>query len=148
MDRKTIVTMLRSAKSAHIKWRTYAQALVSGLDVDDDKVPVLHTDCEFGKWYYGNGQVLSSIPSYKTIEHPHEMMHKLYLKLFQHLFKEEDLSLFSRLLGKKSASREDDTVRDKLLKEVIEMSKILLEAIEVLENDIIRMTDEEIANLL
>lgn len=148
MDKREIVAKLRSAKSAHIKWRTYAQALVSGLDVDDDKVPVLHTDCSFGQWYYGSGQSLTSLRSYKALEHPHEMMHQLYLKLFQHMFEEQDMSMFRKLIGKKKSKSEHDAETSKLLKDVIEMSKTLLEAIEVLEADVLHMSEDEIEELV
>ncbi len=148
MDKKEIIHKLRNAKSAHIRWRTYAQALVSGLEVDDDKVPVLHTDCAFGKWYYGSGQRLSSVAAYKAIEHPHEMMHQLYMKLFKHLFEEEDVSLFRKLTGLSSKKNKHNGQAEIFMKEIIDMSKTLLETIEVLEREVMNMSDNEIAELI
>ncbi len=37
MSKKDILTRLRTAKSAHIKWRSYAKALVEGVPVDQDQ---------------------------------------------------------------------------------------------------------------
>ena len=148
MDKKEIINRLRAAKSAHIKWRTYAQAILSGLEIDDDKVPVLHTDCAFGKWYYGSGQRLSTLHSYKAIEQPHEIMHTLYMKLFKHLFEEEDIGLFKKLIGSAKRRQEHDAIGEKYMKDIIEMSKALLEAIEVLETEILNMNEVEIAELV
>ncbi len=44
IDKKEALDKLRKAKGAHIKWRSYAQALVAGVTVSDDGVyDVIHT---------------------------------------------------------------------------------------------------------
>ena len=128
---------LRAAKTAHIRWRSYAQALVNGVPVDNSKVPVVHTDCEFGKWYYGAGQRLSHLPSYRAIEEPHEMLHLLYMKIFKLLFTEEKVTLFQKLVGlsgKLTYERRQEV--DKVLDQLLSVSKTLVGAIEVLERDV------------
>lgn len=61
MTKKEIIIKLRAAKASHIQWRAYAQAIVGGFSVDQNHVPVIHTNCKFGQWYYGKGQILSSL---------------------------------------------------------------------------------------
>jgi hypothetical protein len=148
MDKKQVVTHLRAAKSAHIKWRSYAQAIVAGLPISEDQVPVIHTDCAFGKWYYGPGQKLSSLPGFQAIETPHEALHGIYMQIFKLLFETEEVGFFQKLIG---TSKKRDDRREQLntmLNSLIEMSKTLLAAIELLEQEVLRMNDEEVAELI
>lgn len=148
MERKTLITQLRKAKTAHIRWRSYAQALISGLPMDEDKVPVIYTDCEFGRWYYGEGQALSRLPGYRAIDEPHERLHELYMDIVQHLFDEDDISFFDRLIGRSGKSAESHhTEAHKKLEELLHISERLLGHIEELEYAILGLSDEQLAKL-
>ena len=137
MNKQEVLQQLRVAKSAHIQWRARAQALVAGIEVEKDKLPIIHTDCKFGQWYYGNGQDLASLPSFKAVETPHEILHSIYMKLFKVLHGEDDRSGWKKLFGKQSSFEDTQIDRAKeYLKELVEISKTLLTAIELLENDI------------
>jgi hypothetical protein len=148
MDKKQVVTHLRAAKSAHIKWRSYAQAIVAGLPISEDQVPVIHTDCAFGKWYYGPGQKLSSLPGFHAIETPHEALHGIYMQIFKLLFETEEASFFQKLIGtgKKRDDRREQL--NSLLNSLIEMSKTLLAAIELLEQEVMQMEEHDVAALI
>jgi hypothetical protein len=148
MTKREIIQHLRAAKSGHIKWRSYAQALVAGLPMDEGKIPVIHTDCKFGKWYYGNGQVLSSLESFHAIEEPHEMLHSIYHNLVKALYASEEKGFFSRFVdtGRSENERKDDASRH--LNSLIEMSKTLLESIEILEKEVLSMEDDEVMALI
>jgi len=149
MNKKEVLTQLRAAKSAHIQWRAYAQALVSGIPVEQDHVPVIHTNCKFGKWYYGPGQQLSSLSSYGAIDAPHEMLHQIYIKIFKILFGEDDRSAFKKLFGSNSKlKKEHQEEAEALLQHLLSVSGTLLEAINLLENEIKDMSDEELAETL
>lgn len=148
MDKKQVISHLRAAKSAHIKWRSYAQAIVAGLPINEEQVPVIHTDCAFGKWYYGPGQKLSSLPGYHAIETPHETLHAIYMQIFKLLFETEEVGFLQKLIGtgKKREDRREQL--NALLNSLIEMSKTLLAAIELLEQEVMHMKEEEIAELI
>lgn len=148
MDRETLLQQLRAAKSAHIQWRARAQALVSGLALDETSVPVLHTDCKFGKWYYGQGQTLNHIPAYRAIDEIHERLHLTYMTIFKTLFGDDDRSKLSKLFG--SSKKHDEAKLKKaasLLPELVEISKEMLFTIETLENQVRTMSDEELLSL-
>ncbi|WP_127477160.1 CZB domain-containing protein [Sulfurivermis fontis] len=148
MDKKQVITHLRATKSAHIKWRAYAQAIVAGLPINEDQVPVIHTDCAFGKWYYGPGQKLSSLPGFQAIETPHEALHSIYMQIFKLLFETEEISFFQKLIGtgKKRDDRREQL--NTLLNRLIEMSKTLLAAIELLEQEVLGMDEKAVAELI
>lgn len=149
MNKKDAIEQLRSAKSAHIQWRAYAQALIAGIEVKQDHVPVIHTDCRFGKWYYGEGQKLASLSGYLDIELPHENLHKIYMKIFKLMFDETEVGLLGRMFGKQSRlDRRNQQEAEQLLEKMLVVSSELLGVIGLLEKDILDMTDEEIEQLI
>lgn len=150
MDKQDTLQRLRAAKSAHLQWRARAQALVAGVEVDEDKIPMLHTDCKFGQWYYGDGQDLASLESYKAIEEPHEILHAVYMKLFQALHGEvqDNRSGWQKLFGKKTDLQAEQVARAKEhMDELVDISKTLLASIDVLESELKGMDDEAIQAL-
>lgn len=52
-------------------------------------MPVIHTDCAFGQWYYGDGQDLDSMNTFREIEEPHERLHEAYMRIFKAMSEEE-----------------------------------------------------------
>lgn len=149
MDKKEALSQLRAAKSAHIQWRAYAQALVTGIPVEQDHVPVIHTNCKFGKWYYGPGQQLSSLSTYGAIDTPHEMLHQIYMKIFKLLFGEDDRSTFSKIFGSKSKVKQEQQVEaEALMQKLLSVSGTLLEAINLLESEIKDLSEEELSGIL
>lgn len=148
MNKKEVLSQLRLAKSAHIQWRSYAQALVAGIPVEQDHVPVVHTNCKFGKWYYGPGQQLASLGSFSAIDTPHEMLHQIYMKIFKLLFGEDDRSTFKKLFGSKSKTKQQNSEKaEALMQKLIAVSGTLLEAINLLEREIMEMPEEELSKL-
>ena len=148
MNKKEVLSQLRLAKSAHIQWRAYAQALIAGIPVEQDHVPVIHTNCKFGKWYYGPGQNLSSLSSFAAIETPHEMLHQIYIKIFKLLFSEDDRSLFKKIFGsKRKVNKKNQEEAEVLMKKLLAVSETLLEAINLLENEIKDMSEDELSQI-
>ena len=83
MTKQEVMRQVRQAKSAHIRWRAYAQAMVAGLDVEDEHAPIHHKECSFGKWYYGDGaRTFGHWLIYKDIEDSHELLHAVYQLVF------------------------------------------------------------------
>lgn len=149
MDKKEIIKQLKAAKSAHIKWRSYAQALVAGLPVSEEKVPAKHTNCTFGRWYYGPGQRLASLPAFQAIETPHQHLHDIYRQIFNLLFEVEqkEAGFFQRLLGASRKQPGQQERIDLLLNSLIEVSKTLLAATELLEQEVEQLNEQEIQAL-
>mgnify|MGYP002713031351 CR=1 FL=1 len=148
MDKKDILTQLRNARTSHIQWRAYAQALVSGIPVAEEHVPVIHTNCKFGQWYYGQGQALSSLDSYEAIATPHESLHQIYINIFKLLFGEDDRSAMQKLFGSSSRLKKNNQQQaQELMQNLLDISETLLLAIRQLEDDIKNMSDAELAEL-
>jgi hypothetical protein len=146
MEKKEVISQLRKAKTAHIRWRSYAQALVAGVPMDEGKVPVIHTDCEFGRWYFGEGQALADLPGFRAINEPHEQLHTVYMEIFKHLFEEENVSLFDRLIGRKAKTNQNRHLAvQSLLDELLRISERLIGHIEELEQAVSEMDEESLA---
>lgn len=120
-DSETILKELRKAKAAHIKWRSYAYAMVSGLDIDEEYTPLDHTDCAFGKWYHGAGKEhFGHLDTYSGINVPHQILHKLYGKIYE------------------SASKGHLKDAEVDAKRLTELSHQVMEALELVESEVQR----------
>ncbi len=119
LDHEHILHELRKAKAAHIKWRSYAYAMVSGLDIDAEYAPLEHTDCSFGKWYHGVGKEhFGHLDTYVGIDVPHHILHKLYSKIYD--------------LAKKGKLADAEVEAKRLT----ELSRQVLEALNLVEQEI------------
>jgi len=144
MDRQDGLDKLLAARSAHVRWLARAQALVAGVPLDDEQVPVTVTDCEFGQWYYGPGQGLSALASFRAIEAPHQQLHRIYTQIFAHLHGDASRSLAGRLLGSKKQTKQQRVeAAQELLPEMNSASETLLAAVTVLEAELRTMAESD-----
>lgn len=137
MDKEATLEQLRNAKKAHISWVQRANALIEGLPVEQQQVPVNCTECKFGIWFYGEGQHLNTIPGMeilKEIEQYHFELHEVYLKIFSIYFKDSERSFLSKLFGvKRKIPLEEQEKAQDYFRKLKEISEKLLSSIERLE---------------
>jgi len=138
---------IRSAKAAHIRWKSFVQISLWGIVTQDSKVdiPIVQTECEFGKWYYGNGMILSMISGYMAIEEPHEMVRKIYIQIYtlqKATFKGGFFTSERKFLKK----REEEVNR--LSTNFNDYVKIVVESMNQLEIDVLKLPNEEIESLM
>ncbi len=146
---KEIIDNLRKAKQAHKRWVGHAAALIEGINIDKELVPINHTDCVFGQWYYGDGQSLSSLQEFRNIEEVHSKLHIIYMEIFKLLFQEKKLSFFSRLIGKSSKANAEDIRLAKLKYNVlVEVSNEIIIHLDYLEKKLKKMGEEKVRELL
>jgi len=110
VDKNDMVLMLRNAVRTHKKWTENALNLIKGVPLDKKLVPINSTDCEFGKWYYSEGQNIRNMPGFKEVEDLHGELHSTYREIFVILFGqiEQTPSFFSRLFGHTHQITEDN----------------------------------------
>lgn len=123
-DRAELLRVIRKAKSSHIRWRSYAQALLAGLEVAEDSAPVSHRLCGFGKWYYGEGATsLGHLEIFRDIETPHAILHQIYGRIHE-------------LVG---AGRMEEA--KPMLEQLIGVSRTLLDAMQLLEQEVMAVEE-------
>ena len=144
MNKNETVDHLHSAKKAHVKWVQRAKALIEGLPIEKDAIPVDCTECKFGQWFYGDGQNLNAIPGMdclKEIETLHFKLHDIYMKIFKVYFGEMNRSFFSKLFNmKKKVTENDKEIARDYYDQLLEVSHDLLEVIDKLERRLHAMT--------
>ncbi|MFZ2890367.1 CZB domain-containing protein [Sulfuricurvum sp.] len=137
MNKEETLTHLRNAKKAHITWVHRAHALIEGLPIEKEQIPVSCTDCKFGQWFYGEGQRLNMMPSMdclKEIETLHFELHDIYMKIFKIYFTDEDRSFFSKFFGtRKKISPLQQNVAKEYYVQLKDISEKLVNTIERLE---------------
>ncbi|MCI5158215.1 MAG: hypothetical protein D3906_07185 [Candidatus Electrothrix sp. AUS1_2] len=151
MDKLEIITTLKLAAVSHRAWLSNAQALIDGIPLDKDKVPVSSCDCEFGRWYHGEGRLLKDIPGFKEIANPHEKLHATYMELFTLLYGEENSkpSFFSKLIGRaqKAAAEKREAARAKSLI-LKDQSTEIIEKLEHLQRVINAIGEKQLSSYL
>ncbi len=142
-----IVSKLRLAKTSHMKWISDVQILIRLGNVKEANatIPVNYTSCDFGKWYYGEGQKLAEFSEYTDIEEIHQLVHDTYLQIYSLYKKPIEGSLFNSA-KKQYAERETKALKlDLILKQY---SKLLFELLITLEKKIKSLSNEEVHNLI
>ena len=145
MTKKEAIEQVRKAKLGHKKWISFAKAMHMGIAVDKDAVPMMETDCAFGKWYYGEGQVFSDMESFQAIEIPHGLLHQTYMKLYKARKKPIKTGLF---VSKNKAQNEKQVALDNIMKQLMQVSQMLLENLQEFENDLKNMNDFDFNKLV
>lgn len=119
LNKSKTLGLLWLAKMAHLRWLGYAEDLIDGGPVPESKAPLLHTDCEFGRWFYGEGkELLGYLEHYLLVDEVHRVMHRIYQEIF-----------VAVQAGKLDLARAG-------LPELAQTSASLLEAMALLEEDV------------
>lgn len=149
MEKDDVLEQLSAAKKAHIKWVNRAKSLVEGLPVDKSAIPMDSTECQFGTWFYSDGQklnMLTNMDCLATVETLHTKLHDTYMKIFKIYFGEDKRSFFGKLLNlkKKITDTEKEMAREHFAN-LEEISKKLLDEIGKLERRLYAMPNETFA---
>lgn len=86
MTKQEASRIVCQAKSSHIRWRAYVQAMLAGLEIETRRAPLHHKECEFGLWFYHKGfATFGHWPLFQDVEYAHELLHAVYLLIHQAL---------------------------------------------------------------
>ena len=153
MKKMDMVHEIRAAKRAHVSWVSHAHALIMGLPLEKNQVPIHGTECKFGQWYYGHGQILHRLDVYKAIEQPHISLHETYMHIFQLLFgehKEEKQSFWEKMFGQKADVDDDEENKKEANRHYTVLkgySEQVVKLLDTLEDGLERMDDATFAKL-
>ncbi len=135
------IQQLRAARAAHKAWVVRAEALVNGLPVDKNQVPVVATECGFGKWYYGDGSRLQGFSVFTKIEAVHNALHQVYTDIFKLL--SEEASGMNKLLGQgKKLKKANQYKSEMLLPKLHSHYDDIIVLLGILEKDYLTFKDE------
>jgi len=133
MTKQDIINEINNAKNAHVLWFANAMALSVGTDPGDSSVPKMHTECTFGKWYYGVGQENNHINAYKEIENVHKSLHEKYNEIFNEFEKLDSEGFFEDVSLRNSPKQKDF---NNSINELKDISKALLGILSELEIEV------------
>lgn len=131
MNKIEVLQKINAAKRAHVSWVMKADALIQGIPLEKEQVPINGTECMFGQWYYGEGQGLLALEAFKTIEQPHYQLHHCYAKIFKLLFEGDDHTFLSKLFGK---NKHHETAK-------IEQAKLIFQELKKHSEEVVRLLD-------
>ncbi|MDQ6994694.1 MAG: CZB domain-containing protein [Mariprofundaceae bacterium] len=136
MNIQDILNQLLNARVSHLRWVARAEALVEGVPLDKNQVPLLATDCDFAHWYLGEGRVLRHLPSYDNVAIHHDRLHRIYWDIFTHLYGEKDrLNIFQWLGVKHTVNHSNQEKARLLIPQLKEASQEVLTSLEQLTSE-------------
>ncbi len=118
---------LRHARSDHIRWRSFANGMSSGVDIDlVHAAPIEHTQCPFGVWYHHQKtqKLLGHFASFGAMDSSHRVLHQIYEKICE-----------------KQAKKQFKEIPH-LLENLNEVSKQLLETANLLEKELLEKLEK------
>ena len=137
MNKMEVIKKVRAAKQAHMSWVMKADALIHGIPLEKEQVPVDGTACIFGHWYYGEGQNLHHLDSFKAIEQPHFDLHSTYAQIFKILFDSDDKSFLSKLFGTSQKQEEAKLLEARqIFPQLKKHSEVVIKHLDELEREI------------
>jgi len=145
MSKDDVIAKIRAARMGHKQWVSFAEALLEGIPLDQDKVPLTPADCQFGQWYYQEGRGLADLPAFQKLEEPHDAIHQTYQRIFAILFEESKPSRLARLFG--TAATQEAERKEKaraLLPELKDYSDRIIMLLDELEKQVCALDDEDL----
>ncbi len=146
MKKEEVLKKIRAARRSHVIWVDRARSLVNGFPVSKDQIPIEVTSCDFGKWFYCDGQILLVIFSesaIKKLEDKHRELHDTYMKIFKIYFDTSNQSLLARLLKRrKKISDRERLIAMEDLQRLEEISNELVSYLNIIEKKM-NLIDEE-----
>lgn len=140
MGLQRVLQTVRSAKRVHISWLMKADAIIQGLPLEVDQVPMDSHECKFGQWLYGEGQCCAELESFKALEKPHNELHDLYSQLYSAIYDQSEPTFISGLFGKKRKMNQQKLeIAQSLFPEFKKRSDTLIRQLEALEQDILKL---------
>ena len=147
VHKKEIIKHLQAAKVSHKKWMSFVQILIrlGNIETANTSIPINYTMCDFGNWYYGEGQILTIFSEYEQMEDIHKNVHDTYLQIYELYVNPIKGSLFNSEKSQLASRNKKALVLSQILDEY---SKIMYDLLVSVENSVKKMSDEELKNLL
>lgn len=155
MNKEAVLQNIKKAKVAHKEWAEKAKRIISTNETKESLLPESAHECEFGVWFHGDAQKLSSLSNnplscMQNIERLHKSVHDLYGAVFYAYYPQEQKSgLISKLFGEKAKKLNED--EQSVVSEQIALleshSEEILEELSRLERRLEAVSEEKIASL-
>jgi len=151
MEKSEVLASIRGARRAHIMWVDRAKALVHGLEIKKEQIPISVTECDFGKWFYCDGQILLSLfteRAVKKLDNKHKELHDVYMKIFKIYFPVVRRSLFAKLMKRKKKISANDEYNSLIyLGDLEKISDDLISYLNIIEKKLNTISEEKFRTL-
>lgn len=124
MTKRELLFQIRQAYIGHIKWRSAAQATHLGLSHYAIEIEIDPKKTEFGKWYYGIGQMFSDVEIIKKMEIYNNRIHYIYNNICKLENAKNDSNFFSNLFNESLSTPEE--LKLAYFRDLLKQSKELL----------------------
>jgi hypothetical protein len=142
MKKNELVFQIRRIYVSLIEFKNAVQKINLGLEIERNKVHLSQTDCDFGIWFYQEGQYLNNLKSFQYLEKKHNKIHRIFQTIYKmslsEFTREETVFLISNADKLKN---KDKRLLDAYCKDFIKESDKLSNGVKKLYNEIVLMPD-------
>lgn len=142
MDKKALLGQLRTARSAQIQWRAFAQGLQDTPNLGYARESVINARARFDTWYFSHGRALAKLHSFQSVSAKVKQLHELTDKLTDMFERETEAAHF--LSWFKSPPKSQRQLLN-TLEELQRESVVLSTELEKLEQEVKGMSNSEVA---
>lgn len=136
MTKAQVLEQIALAEKSHKEQVEKSELLVMGLSVKKERIILNQRECGFGKWFYGNEEMLKKkfgVQLFGEMERLHEQWHDENHKIYDIYFAKEKQGLFGWMGSKKKSIGGNDKDRAKAyLDDLKSTTKLLLQKIDLL----------------
>ncbi len=132
MNNKEILTNVTSARLNHLLWRLHIESEHSGKKFKDFTVEVSEKDCEFGKWFYNEGNTIKHLGYYDKIETLHKKTHEQY-SIYLDTIKDNKGSFLKNVFKSKTKIENEKGKLNEIFNNIINISHRLVSELKQLE---------------
>jgi len=151
LEKAEVLINIRTARRTHIIWVDRVKALVNGLDIKKEQIPIAVTECDFGKWFYCDGQILLSLfreNAIKKLDNKHKELHDVYMKIFKIYFTVQKRSFLEKLLKRKKKIMASDEYNALVyLSDLEKISDELISYLNIIEKKLSTISEEKFRTL-
>ncbi|HFU77637.1 MAG TPA: hypothetical protein ENK68_03945 [Epsilonproteobacteria bacterium] len=147
----TYITKLRQSRTDHLRWLNQIKLLVSGIQVDVDKIEINASESQFGNWFYTCGMIFSTQNIKKSvyeIENSLTACFEIYLKIYSTLIKTNSSGFLSGMFASSKPSNSDLLIAQQYYQTLIETSDKMLASLRLFESQLLAMNGEKFDELI
>jgi hypothetical protein len=143
MNKQHIIKTIQQAKPEHMDWIKQGHKILQGEAQEHLKKPVECTACNFGQWYYEEGNKLVNIPQLIELEALHKEIHQSYTALYYMTFDRRKKARSTIITANREIPVDEKCFRQKKLKQLEKKTVKMILALGAIEKKVAAMQDKD-----
>lgn len=151
-NKEKFINNMHKARTEHIRWVHVIKLLVSGVDIDENKIELDATRSQFGVWYYDEAMLFRLSISRLVLEKIENILmelHDEYMKIYSIYYGNKKNNRFSSFFGERTRiSANEMKLSQGYYEDIVRLSDILKKELNIFEIHLKSFSDEQFDELI